>query len=138
MTLIRPHMLAQLQEGIKSAKQPQQKELSAIKLQTLFKENVIRSGRMLGDVVIMVVPSLFSFFAVRRSCTANVQMTMMQWEQVVPNKPTLASACAHSVRSLNKSHHSHIRFLTFCQTGFIRLLSSEQRHEVSSRVSSCA
>jgi len=113
-----------LQDEIKNAENPQQKQIAALKLQKLFKEHDIRPARMMGNVIITLVPSLFSFFAVRRFCTADpaipgmvaggagslgwigdltmadptfvlpaiafvgfqAQMTVMQWEQAVPDK----------------------------------------------------
>jgi len=125
MTSIRPEMSV-LQEDIKNAENPQKKQIAALKLQKLFKEHDIRPTRMIGNVIITLVPSLFSFFAVRRFCTADpaipgmvtggagslgwigdltmsdptfilpaiafvgfqAQMTVMQWEQAVPDKAT--------------------------------------------------
>jgi membrane protein insertase Oxa1/YidC/SpoIIIJ len=60
-----------LQDEVKTAANPQQRQIAAMKLQKLFKDNDIRPGRMLGNVAITLVPSLFSFFAVRRFCTAD-------------------------------------------------------------------
>jgi len=137
MTFIRPQMSV-LQDEIKNSENPQQKQLAALKLQKLFKENDIRPGRMIGNVMITLVPSLFSFFAIRRFCTADpaipgmvaggagslgwigdltasdptfvlpaiafvgfqAQMTVLQWEQAVPDKSTWQAHVPNLLRVL--------------------------------------